>query len=36
MLSIGPDAPRFSPSQDIWVTKPASHHMVMYITDNIP
>ena len=33
MLSGGPLAPYFSPSQDIRVIKSASHRMVMYITD---
>ena len=35
MLSVGPGASRFSPSQNIRVILPASHRMVMYITDNI-
>ena len=37
MLSVGPDAPRFSPSQNIRVINSALPTVsVMYITDNIP
>ena len=34
MLSVGPLAPHFSPSQDKRVIKSASH--LMYITDKFP
>jgi hypothetical protein len=36
MLSVGPLASHFSPSQDIRVIKSASDRMVMYITDKFP
>jgi hypothetical protein len=36
MLSVGSDAHRFSPSQNIYVTRSAPHQSVMYITDKIP
>ena len=36
MLSVGPDARRISPSQDIQLTEDTGHPSVMYITDKPP